>query len=54
MALLALYPPPLTQYTLYTCIQYTYSHREVGKEGLLIREKIRGAAVHKAGSKIST
>jgi hypothetical protein len=27
-------PPPLTlPYTLYTCIQYTYSHREGGGEG---------------------
>jgi hypothetical protein len=39
--------PPL--YTLYT-VQYTYSHREGGES--LTREKVRGATVHKAGSKI--
>jgi hypothetical protein len=45
---------PIPPYTLYTCIQYTYSHRE-GREGeSLIREKVRGALVHKAGSKIPT
>jgi hypothetical protein len=31
---------------------YTYSHRERGEE--LTREKVRGAIVHKAGSKIPT
>jgi hypothetical protein len=36
-----------------SCIQYTYSHRE-GKGGELTREKVRGATVHKAGSKIPT
>jgi hypothetical protein len=42
--------PPMTPYsssfpsTLYTCIQYTYSHREGGMGGgELIIEKIRGA-----------
>ncbi len=35
-------PPPST---LYTSIQYTYSHEEGGE---LIREKVRGAIVHKA------
>ncbi len=41
------YPPR----TLYTCIQYTYSHRE-GREGWRAepREKVRRATVHKAGS----
>jgi hypothetical protein len=38
-------------HTLYSCIQYTYSHRE-GEE--LTREKARGAIVHKAGLKIPT
>ncbi len=41
-------PPP---YTLYTCIQYTYSHREGGREESWTREKVRGARVHKARSK---
>jgi hypothetical protein len=31
---------------------YTYSHRERGEE--LTRGKVRGAIVHKAGSKIPT
>jgi hypothetical protein len=35
---------PLTH--LYTCMQYTYSHREGG--GKLTRDKVRGAIVHKA------
>ncbi len=47
--------PPMSQYsppyTLYTCIQYTYSQREGGEEGDLTREKVRGAIVHKAGRK---
>jgi hypothetical protein len=48
--------PPMTPYsaspyTLYTCIQYFYSHREVGEGGELTREKVRGAIVHKAGRK---
>ncbi len=43
-------PPPL--YTLYTCILYAYSHREGGGE--ITRVKVRGATVHKAGSKIPT
>jgi hypothetical protein len=42
-------PPPLT---LYMCILYTYSHRKGGRE--LTREKVRGATVYKAGSKILT
>ncbi len=44
-----LYHPP---YTLYTCIQYTFSHREGGESWT--REKVRGPTVHKAGSKIQT
>jgi hypothetical protein len=32
-------PPP---YTLYTCIKYTYSHREWGEGESLIREKVEG------------
>jgi hypothetical protein len=46
--------PPMTPYpplfTLYTCIQYIYSHREGGR-GELTREKVRGAIVQKAGRK---
>jgi hypothetical protein len=38
-------------YTLYTCIQYTYSHREGVTGGELTREKVRRAIVHKAGRK---
>ncbi len=38
---------------LYTCIQYTYSHREGGWGWSWTREKVRGATVHKAGSKIT-
>jgi hypothetical protein len=39
---------PINVYTL-----YTYSHREGGRGGeSLTREKVRGATVHKAGSKI--
>ncbi len=34
------YPPP---YTLYSCIQYTYSHRERGGEESWNIEKVRGA-----------
>jgi hypothetical protein len=45
-------PPPYTLY-IYVYTVYTYSHREgVGEE--LTREKVRGATVHKAGSKIPT
>jgi hypothetical protein len=43
------WPPPL--HTVYMCIQYTYSHMEGGE---LTREKVRGATVHKVGSKIPT
>jgi hypothetical protein len=43
------YSPPL--HTVYTWIQYTL--REGGR-GELTREKVRGAIVHKAGSKIPT
>ncbi len=44
------YPHPLT-HCMRTC---TYSHRE-GREGVRkTREKVRGATVHKAGSKIPT
>jgi hypothetical protein len=39
------YPPP--PYTLYTWLQYTYSHRE--GEGGELNQKGRGATVHKAG-----
>jgi hypothetical protein len=47
--------PILAPYTLYTCIKYTYSHREGRREGELNqREKVREATVHKAGSKIPT
>ncbi len=45
------YPTPL--YTLHTCIQSTCSHREGGGESWS-SEKVRGATVHKAGSKILT
>jgi hypothetical protein len=38
-------------YTLYTCIQYSYSHKEGGTWEELTREKVRGAIVHKAGRK---
>jgi hypothetical protein len=41
-------PPP---YTLYTCIQYTYSHREGEGGGGASREKARRAMVYKAGRK---
>ncbi len=45
--------PPMTHtplsYTLYTCIQYTYSHMEGG--GKLTREKVRGEIVHKTSRK---
>jgi hypothetical protein len=37
---------------MYTCIKYTYSHREWGDKGdrgELTREKDRGAVLHKAG-----
>jgi len=40
-------PPP---YTLYTCILYTYSHREGGGVELT-REKVWRAIAHKAGRK---
>jgi hypothetical protein len=53
--------PPMTPYLPLThCIRvyfivYTYSHREGGREGgELTIEKVRGATVHKAGSKIPT
>ncbi len=47
---------PLPPYTLYTYIQYSYSLREGVEEGrvFLTREKVRGATVHRAGSKIPT
>ncbi len=45
--------PPL--HTVYvSCIQYTHSHTEEGEGGELTREKVKGATVHKAGSKIPT
>ncbi len=37
-----LWPPYSRHYTLYTCVQYTYLHREGGS---------RGAMLHKAGRK---
>jgi hypothetical protein len=48
-------PPPHIIHCIrvYT-IQYTYSHRERGKGGEITREKVRGATLHKAGSKIPT
>ncbi len=46
-------PPPLTHCVVCTCILYTYSHREGGGEKWT-RDKVRGATVHKAGSKILT
>ncbi len=46
-------PPPLHT-VLYTVIKYTYSHREGGRGESWTREKVRGATVHKAGSKIPT
>jgi hypothetical protein len=45
-------PPPPN--TLYMCILYTYPHREGGGGRKLNKEKVRGAIVHKAGSKIPT
>ncbi len=45
--------PPFPPYTLYTCTQYTYAHREVGRWGwgeLNQREVIRATA-HKLGRK---
>ncbi len=47
----AQYPAPPFK-TLYTCLQYTYSQGR-GVESWT-REKVRGAIVHKAGSKIPT
>ncbi len=44
--------PPMTPYTLYSCILYTYSPRDWGGE--LFREKVKGTMVHKDGSKITT
>jgi hypothetical protein len=41
----------LTHLVRVYCILYAYSHR---KGGELTREKVRGATVHKAGSKIPT
>ncbi len=47
--------PYLYPCTLYTCILYTYLHREGGRVGgELTREKVIGATDHKAGSKIQT
>ncbi len=46
-----LWPHSPPSYTLYTCIQYTYSHREGGRGGELTREKVRGAIGHKGGRK---
>jgi hypothetical protein len=39
-------PPP---YTLYTCIQFTYSHRKRGE--CWTREKVSGITIYKAVSK---
>jgi hypothetical protein len=43
------YPP----HTLYTCLQYSYSHREQGGwgGGELTREKVKGTKVHQLGRK---
>jgi hypothetical protein len=46
---LPLCDPILPPLHMYTCTQYTYSHREGGGE--LTREKVRGVIVHKAGRK---
>jgi hypothetical protein len=50
--------PPVTPYplpyTLYPCILYTYSQRKGDGGESLTREKVRGATVHKAGSKVTT
>jgi hypothetical protein len=35
-------PPPPTPYTLYTCVQYTYLHREVGGGRANQGEGLRG------------
>ena len=47
---------PTPPYALYLCVQYTYSiHTGKGGGGeSLTREKVRGATVHNAGSKIPT
>jgi hypothetical protein len=48
-------PVFLPLHTVYEySIQYNYSHREGGGGGSRTREKVRGATVHKAGSKIPT
>ncbi len=44
--------PPPPPYTLYTCIQYTYSHREgVGGVESKPKRMLGGAMFHKAGGK---
>jgi hypothetical protein len=50
------YTPIPLPYTMYTCKQYStyFLHREGGRRGDWTREKVRGATVHKAGSKIPT
>jgi hypothetical protein len=45
-------PPPL--HTVQCIRRCTYSYREGGRGESLTREKVRGAAVHNAGSKIPT
>jgi hypothetical protein len=45
------YPPPL--HTVYEYTVYLFTHGEGGGESWT-REKVRGATVHKAGSKIPT
>jgi hypothetical protein len=54
--IICLKSPPLLRFCLgwYMCIQYTYSHMGRGEGGELTREKVRGATVQKAGSKIAT
>jgi hypothetical protein len=49
------YPPPLTHcIRVYGYVLYTYLLREGGEGESETREKIRGATVNKAGSKIPT
>ncbi len=40
---------PILPYTMYTCMQYTYSQKDGGEE--LTREEVRGAIVHKGSRK---
>ncbi len=45
---------PYSPNTLYTCVQYTYPHREGGKEGDLTRKKVGGANASQNRSKKPT